>query len=64
MSSQEQKTGRKKGSPKIWQYYRVKDGSVTKLRRECPRCGRGVFLAEHSDRLSCGKCGWTMFKKK
>jgi len=23
----------------------------------CPRCGS--FLAEHSDRKSCGKCGYT-----
>ncbi|CAI4625423.1 AMM_1a_G0036500.mRNA.1.CDS.1 [Saccharomyces cerevisiae] len=31
---------------------------VTKLRRECsnPTCGAGVFLANHKDRLYCGKC--------
>nr|6GQ1_AW Chain AW, Ubiquitin-40S ribosomal protein S31 [Saccharomyces cerevisiae S288C]6GQB_AW Chain AW, Ubiquitin-40S ribosomal protein S31 [Saccharomyces cerevisiae S288C]6GQV_AW Chain AW, Ubiquitin-40S ribosomal protein S31 [Saccharomyces cerevisiae] len=29
-----------------------------KLRRECsnPTCGAGVFLANHKDRLYCGKC--------
>ncbi|MCD6403782.1 MAG: 30S ribosomal protein S27ae, partial [Nanoarchaeota archaeon] len=26
-------------------------------------CGPGVFLAEHKDRFSCGKCGYTEFKK-
>jgi len=22
----------------------------------CPKCGAGVFLAQHKDRLTCGKC--------
>jgi ubiquitin-small subunit ribosomal protein S27Ae len=22
----------------------------------CPKCGAGVMLAEHKDRLYCGKC--------
>ncbi|MEM2175090.1 MAG: 30S ribosomal protein S27ae [Candidatus Micrarchaeia archaeon] len=30
--------------------------------RYCPKCGPGVKLAEHSDRFSCGKCGY--FEKK
>ncbi len=41
------------------------DSSGNKLKRTrqiCPRCGDGTFLAEHSDRRSCGKCGYTEFK--
>ncbi len=30
--------------------------------KACPKCGAGVHLAEHSDRRSCGKCGY--FEKK
>jgi len=30
--------------------------------RLCPKCGPGVHLAEHADRLSCGRCGY--FEKK
>ena len=26
--------------------------------KSCPKCGAGVKLAEHSDRRSCGKCGY------
>lgn len=44
--------------------YEVKDGSITRLRRTCPKCGEGVFMAVHSDRVSCGKCGYTEFKSK
>lgn len=24
----------------------------------CPKCGAGVFLAQHKDRAVCGKCGY------
>lgn len=26
--------------------------------KHCPKCGPGVRLAQHKDRLSCGKCGY------
>ena len=29
----------------------------------CPKCGKGVFLAEHNDRLTCGNCGYMEIKK-
>ena len=47
----------------VYKFYQVKGVTVNRLRKECPRCGRGVFLAEHRDRLTCGKCGYTSFKK-
>jgi ubiquitin-small subunit ribosomal protein S27Ae len=34
-----------------------------KTKRECPKCGLGVFMAEHKDRFHCGKCGFCEFKK-
>jgi small subunit ribosomal protein S27Ae len=48
-------------------YEVVEDKGKVKLHRKrkvCPRCGAGVFLAEHEDRYSCGKCGYTEFMKK
>jgi ubiquitin-small subunit ribosomal protein S27Ae len=38
----------------IWKLY--KDGKAQ--REHCPRCGVGVFLAKHKDRVTCGKCGY------
>jgi ubiquitin-small subunit ribosomal protein S27Ae len=32
-------------------------------KKTCPKCGAGVFMAEHKNRISCGKCGYTEFKK-
>ena len=39
------------------------DGKPKDGRRFCPKCGAGVFLAVHGDRLSCGKCGYTEKKE-
>jgi ubiquitin-small subunit ribosomal protein S27Ae len=47
----------------IYKFYELKGGKANRLRKECPRCGHGVFLAEHRDRLTCGKCGYTSYKK-
>jgi small subunit ribosomal protein S27Ae len=44
--------------------FRIEGDKIIRLRRNCPKCGEGVFLAEHKDRLSCGKCGYTEFKVK
>ncbi len=44
--------------------YSVDQNTLRRERRFCPRCGAGVFLAEHADRFTCGRCGYTEFKKK
>jgi len=44
--------------------YKVEGDQVVRSKTKCPKCGDGVFLAEHKDRTSCGKCGYTEFKKK
>ncbi len=44
--------------------YKVEDGKLKRERPFCPRCGQGVFLAQHEDRVSCGRCGYTEFRKK
>jgi len=41
--------------------YEMEGGKVKK--NTCPKCGEGVFLAEHKERLHCGKCGYTRWKK-
>ncbi|MHB8605668.1 MAG: 30S ribosomal protein S27ae [Thermoplasmatota archaeon] len=43
--------------------YKVEGGKLVRLRKTCPKCGPGVFLGEHKDRVSCGNCGYTEFKQ-
>ena len=63
-SSKKSKSGpaRKKVNPQIWKFYSIDGDSVSKSKRDCPRCGKGVFMAEHSNRFTCGKCNYTTFK--
>ncbi|RLG53188.1 MAG: 30S ribosomal protein S27ae [Thermoproteota archaeon] len=44
-----------------YRYYKMEGGKLIRLNKKCPRCGS--FLAEHRDRRSCGKCGYTEFKQ-
>lgn len=48
---------------KKWELYDTSGGSIKRKRRSCPKCGVGVYMAQHKDRLSCGKCGYTEFTK-
>ncbi len=44
-------------------YFTVEGTKVSTAKKYCPRCGPGVMMADHKDRSSCGKCGYTEFKK-
>ena len=44
--------------------FKIDGDNIKRKRKHCPKCGPGVFLAEHKDRSSCGKCGYTEFKGK
>ena len=45
-------------------FYQIEGNKLIRTHRVCPKCGPGYFLADHYDRWSCGKCGYTMFKRK
>jgi ubiquitin-small subunit ribosomal protein S27Ae len=49
---------------KVYKFYQIEGDNVFRTKKDCPRCGKGVFMAEHKDRLSCGKCGFTEFTRK
>jgi small subunit ribosomal protein S27Ae len=44
--------------------FKIEGNKIVRQRKNCPKCGDGVFLADHKNRLSCGKCGYTEFKAK
>ena len=43
--------------------YELKDGKLNRMKKFCPKCGPGVFLANHQGRVNCGRCGYTEFIK-
>ena len=46
----------KKEKLRILKCYKVDGEKVVRLRRMCEVCPPGTFLAEHDDRLYCGRC--------
>jgi ubiquitin-small subunit ribosomal protein S27Ae len=42
--------------------YETKGDALARTHKSCPKCGPGVFLAEHADRRSCGRCGYSESK--
>lgn len=53
---------KKKKTSKRYENYEVSGNSVKRKNKSCPKCGAGVFLANHKDRLYCGKCGYVEMK--
>jgi small subunit ribosomal protein S27Ae len=44
------------------EFFKVEGDRINRVRKYCPKCGPAIFLAEHKNRFSCGKCGYTEFK--
>ncbi len=42
-----------------WTKYEISGGKAGRKQESCPRCGTGTFLAQHKDRKTCGKCGYS-----
>lgn len=54
------KAHKNKPTSKKFKHYTV-EGEDAKRAKSCPRCGPGIFLAKHKDRVYCGKCHYTEF---
>lgn len=57
------KKTKNKAPSKKYTKYKVEGDKLVRS-RVCPKCSEATFLAEHKDRSTCGKCGYTEFKKK
>lgn len=57
------KPHKNKPSGKKYKMY-VLSGENVEKRKNCPRCGPGVFLASGQGRSHCGKCHYTEFLEK
>ncbi|MDI6847476.1 MAG: 30S ribosomal protein S27ae [Candidatus Bathyarchaeia archaeon] len=58
-----EKTEKKKKKEKgIFSLYKIENDKILRLRPTCERCGPGYFMADHDDRYTCGRCGFTRYK--
>ena len=48
---------------KCWTKYKISGNKIERA-KTCPKCGAGVFLAEHKNRWFCGTCHYTLYKEK
>ena len=48
----------------VHKLYKVDGESLSRLRKDCPRCGKGYFMAQHGNRMTCGHCGFTTYTQK
>ncbi len=55
------KAAAKKGR---WNLYETSGGKISKKNKFCPKCGDGFFLGTSANRVYCGNCHYTEFKKK
>lgn len=57
------KPHKNKPTSQKYKHYKLLGDKVQKS-RNCPRCGPGILLADHGNRLFCGKCSYTEFTNK
>ena len=62
--SKDKKDKVKRKSPLKGSAYKIEGNKAKTQKSACPKCGEGVFLAEHKDRQHCGKCGYSRWKKE
>jgi small subunit ribosomal protein S27Ae len=57
------KNQKPKKESKRWEKYEAQGDKISRKNKFCPKCGPGYFLANHKNRLTCGKCGYVEFKE-
>jgi ubiquitin-small subunit ribosomal protein S27Ae len=54
----------KKEGKKQSALYEISGDTIKRKNMSCPKCGPGVFLGKHKDRVVCGKCGYAEYSSK
>ena len=54
----------KKKARKLSSLYNISGNKLERKNRTCPKCGPGMFMGSHSNRMVCGKCSYVEFVRK
>ena len=57
------KQRKKKLTSKVQKNYKVSGEKLERKNKFCPKCGAGVFMAQHKGRAVCGKCRYVEMMK-
>jgi small subunit ribosomal protein S27Ae len=63
-AGKERKPKVRKPGKKLGELYIVSGNKIERKNKNCPKCGKGVFLGKHKDRLVCGKCKYAEYLAK
>ncbi|PIO00653.1 30S ribosomal protein S27ae [archaeon CG10_big_fil_rev_8_21_14_0_10_43_11] len=53
----------KRPTSKKYQAFTIEGNTLSRNKSMCAKCGAGVYMAQHKNRETCGKCGYTKFKQ-
>ena len=53
------KEGKKQGA-----LYEISGDTIKRKNMSCPKCGPGVFMGKHKNRVVCGRCGYAEYSSK
>lgn len=64
MAEEKGKKPKLKKTSQKWKLYEKKGDKIERKNKTCPKCGSGVFMAKHKDRIYCGNCKYSEFIKE
>ena len=60
--AKKKKADKKKTPYQLYKLFEKSGDKLTLKNKNCPKCGPGIFMAAHKDRLTCGSCKYSEFK--
>lgn len=60
--AKEKKT--KKKGRSLSSLYNISGEKIERKNKHCPKCGKGIFMGKHQNRLVCGKCRYVEYLGK
>lgn len=63
-AGKERKPKVRKPGKKPGEMYNISGDKLERKNRNCPKCGKGIFMGKHKDRWVCGKCGYVEYLSK
>jgi len=64
VEKKDRKPKEKKPGKKLGNLYTISGDQIERKNKNCPKCGKGVFMGKHKDRVVCGNCKYVEMSSK